>query len=107
MYGALCCDGSVTFEERQRAKHIGDPTETSIILAAHQKRDAQGRSGPTPFPRLAELPFDSDRKLHDQRSTESKGRMWSSSKGAFDMHGAPVHCRRPGRRSAEINDQMS
>ena len=34
-YGTLCCDGTVTFENGQE-HHIGDPTETAIVLAAHK-----------------------------------------------------------------------
>ena len=34
-YGALCCDGAVSFEDGKEI-HIGDPTETSIILAAYK-----------------------------------------------------------------------
>ncbi|MEE1075099.1 MAG: HAD-IC family P-type ATPase, partial [Acutalibacteraceae bacterium] len=33
-YGTLCCDGSVTFNDGKE-QHIGDPTETAIVLAAH------------------------------------------------------------------------
>lgn len=61
MYGALCCDGSVVFHGDE-AQHIGDPTETAIVLAAHQNgmpKDELNRK----YPRLAEIPFDSDRKL--------------------------------------------
>ncbi len=60
-YGALCCDGSVTFYGTEE-QHIGDPTETAIILAAHRNgmpKDILTQE----YPRLAELPFDSNRKL--------------------------------------------
>ena len=60
-YATLCCDGSVTFEKGEE-KHIGDPTETSIVFAAYRngimKEDLNTR-----YPRVAEVPFDSDRKL--------------------------------------------
>ena len=60
-YGTLCSDGSVIFGDGEE-KHIGDPTETAIVLAAHKnslpKDELNAR-----YPRLAELPFDSDRKL--------------------------------------------
>lgn len=60
-YGTLCCDGSVVFHGTEE-QHIGDPTETAIVLAAHKngmpKDDLNKR-----YPRLAEIPFDSDRKL--------------------------------------------
>lgn len=35
LYGTLCCDGSVTFNGSEEL-HIGDPTETAIVLAAHK-----------------------------------------------------------------------
>lgn len=60
-YGTLCCDGSIAFHGDE-VTHIGDPTETSIVLAAWQngmdKEDLLQE-----YPRLCELPFDSDRKL--------------------------------------------
>ncbi|MGI6325821.1 MAG: calcium-translocating P-type ATPase, PMCA-type [Saccharofermentanales bacterium] len=61
-YAALCCDGKVVFQEDGDEQHIGDPTETAIILAAHKNgmdKDELDRA----YPRLAELPFDSERKL--------------------------------------------
>ena len=62
-YAALCCNGSVTFPngEDAPALPIGDPTETSILLAAHKTgrgKEILNRE----YPRLLELPFDSDRK---------------------------------------------
>lgn len=42
-------------------QHIGDPTETSIIVAAHKNGLEQGAMTQQ-YPRLAELPFDSDRR---------------------------------------------
>ena len=79
---ALCCDGSVTFTA-DTEQHIGDPTETSILVAAHRngmdKEDLNAR-----FPRLAELPFDSDRKL---MTTVNRidGQNLVIVKGAFDV----------------------
>ncbi len=60
-YGTLCCDGSVVFTESGE-QHIGDPTETAIVLAAHKNGSEKGELNER-FPRLAALPFDSDRKL--------------------------------------------
>ena len=82
MYGTLCCDGSVVFHGDEE-QHIGDPTETAIVLAAHKngmpKEDLNKK-----YPRLAEIPFDSDRKL---MTTVNKidGKNVVIVKGAFDM----------------------
>ena len=60
-YAALCCDGSITFEKNKEV-HIGDPTETAIISAAHKngiEKDEINKKNP----RLATIPFDSNRKL--------------------------------------------
>ena len=60
-YATLCCDGSVTFHGNKET-HIGDPTETAIVLAAHKngiEKDALNKK----HPRIAGIPFDSDRKL--------------------------------------------
>ncbi|MDD6273584.1 MAG: cation-translocating P-type ATPase [Clostridiaceae bacterium] len=78
----LCCDGSVIFDG-DREQHIGDPTETAIVLAAHRcgmPKDALNRESP----RLAELPFDSDRKLMTTVNRVD-GRTLVITKGAFDM----------------------
>ncbi len=81
-FGTLCCDGSVVFTDG-REQHIGDPTETAIVVAAHkngsEKDDLNQR-----YPRLAELPFDSDRKL---MSTVNRidGKNIVIVKGAFDI----------------------
>ncbi len=103
MYGALCSDGSVTFENGA-AKHIGDPTETSIILAAYQngmpKEDLVEQ-----FPRVAELPFDSDRKRMTSVN-QIEGKHVVIVKGAFDSI-AP-RCAAGGLEAAgQMNDRMS
>lgn len=41
-YGALCCDGSVVYKEDGTEQHIGDPTETSILVAAHKNGHGAG-----------------------------------------------------------------
>ena len=79
---ALCCDGSVTFTG-DTEQHIGDPTETAILVAAHKngmdKDELNAQS-----PRIAELPFDSDRKL---MTTVNRidGQNIVIVKGAFDV----------------------
>ena len=80
-YGTLCCDGTVVYENGVE-KHIGDPTETAIVIAAHKngidQEDIDER-----YERLAEIPFDSDRKL---MSTVNRidGKNIVIVKGAFD-----------------------
>lgn len=60
-YGTLCCDATVTFDESGE-HHIGDPTETAIVLAAH-KNGMPKEELHAAAPRLGAIPFDSDRKL--------------------------------------------
>ena len=82
MYGTLCCDGSVVFHGDEE-QHIGDPTETAIVLAAHKNGMPKDELNDK-YPRLAEIPFDSDRKL---MTTVNRidGKNIVIVKGAFDM----------------------
>ena len=81
-YACLCCDGSVVFHGDQE-QHIGDPTETAIVLAAH-KNAMPKESLDKQYPRLAELPFDSDRKLMSTVHRMDE-KCVVIVKGAFDM----------------------
>ena len=103
-YGALCCDGSVVYKEDGTEQHIGDPTETSILVAAHKngmEQDELNRQ----YPRLAELPFDSDRKLMTSVN-QIDGKIVAIVKGAFDMMAA--RCVSGNLEAAkEKNDEMS
>ena len=103
-YGALCCDGSVLYKEDGTEQHIGDPTETSILVAAHkngmEQADLNGQ-----YPRLAELPFDSDRKLMTSVN-QMDGKIVAIVKGAFDMMAA--RCVAGDLEAAkEKNEEMS
>ena len=82
LYGTLCCDGSVVFNG-DAEEHIGDPTETSIIVAAH-KNGMEKNDLTAQYPRLAEIPFDSDRKLMTTVN-QINGNYIVIVKGAFDM----------------------
>ena len=83
--GTLCCDGSVVFQDGVE-QHIGDPTETAIVLAAHNNgMDKEELNGICP--RLAELPFDSDRKLMTTVN-RIEGNNIVIVKGAFDVMAA-------------------
>ena len=81
--GALCCDGSVVFNPDGTEQHLGDPTETSIVLAAHKNgmpKDDINKQ----YPRVAGIPFDSDRKLMTTVNVID-GKNVVIVKGAFDM----------------------
>ncbi len=103
MLGSLCSNGSVNFEA-EKEEHIGDPTETSIIVAAHKngmEKDELNHS----YPRLAELPFDSDRKLMSTINNIN-GKTVVIVKGAFDM--LSQRCIKGDLEKAkEVTEQMS
>lgn len=102
-YAALCCDASVIFHKRKE-QHMGDPTETAIILAAHQKGMSKEELNKN-YPRLAEIPFDSDRKL---MTTVNRidGKNIVIVKGAFDVMAA--RCISGDLEAArKINEEMS
>ena len=81
-YATLCCDGSVVFHGED-VQHIGDPTETAIVLEAHKNGMSKDMLSQK-YPRLGEIPFDSDRKL---MTTINKidGKNIVVVKGAFDV----------------------
>ena len=86
-YGALCCDGSVVYKEDGTEQHIGDPTETSILVAAHKTAWSRSELN-RQYPRLAELPFDSDRKLMTSVTNRREDR--GHCQGRFRHDGRPV-----------------
>ena len=102
-WGTLCCDGSVEFEGDKEV-HLGDPTETAIVLAAHKlgnEKEALNES----CPRIASLPFDSDRKL---MTTVNKinGKLIAVVKGAFDV--MATRCIAGDiEKARSVNDAMS
>lgn len=103
MYGTLCCDGSVTFNGSEEV-HIGDPTETAIVLAAHKNgmpKDELNKK----YPRLAEIPFDSDRK---RMTTVNKmdGKNIVIVKGAFDVM-EPLCVKGDLKAARSITESMS
>lgn len=81
-YATLCCDGRVVFENGKE-QHIGDPTETAIVLAAH-KNGMPKNELDEQYRRLAELPFDSERKLMTTVN-RIEGKNIVIVKGAFDV----------------------
>ena len=102
--GALCCDGSVTYGADGKETHIGDPTETAILVAAH-KNGLEQEALNGKYPRLGELPFDSDRKLMTSVN-QMEGKTVVIVKGAFDVMAA--RCVKGDLEAArEKNDEMS
>ena len=81
-YATLCCDGSVVVNE-DGEQHIGDPTETAIVLASYKNQMPKDELNNL-FPRLAEIPFDSDRKLMSTINNID-GKNVVIVKGAYDV----------------------
>ena len=81
-YATLCCDGSVIYNGDEE-QHIGDPTETAIVAAAY-KNELTKETLNQDYPRLAEIPFDSDRKLMTTVHCIN-GKNTVIVKGAFDV----------------------
>ena len=103
MFGELCCNGNVNFDNNQEI-HLGDPTETSIIVAGHklgfEKNDLNNK-----YPRINEIPFDSDRKLMSTIN-EIDGKYYLIVKGAFDI--MATRCIKGNISKAQIiNEKMS
>ena len=103
VYGTLCSDGAVVFNGPEEL-HIGDPTETAIVLAAHRNgmpKDALNNK----YPRMAEIPFDSDRKL--MTTVNKIGEKYIVIvKGAFDVMAS--RCIDGDlEKAARINEEMS
>jgi Ca2+-transporting ATPase len=85
--GALCNDARKGAEDI----YLGDPTEVALLIAAEQA-DLSKESLISEFPRIAEIPFDSDRKMmttiHEQvidRIGHLAGRYVVNVKGAPEV----------------------
>ncbi len=102
-FGTLCSDGSVVITD-EGEKHIGDPTETAIVLAAYKNgmaKEVLNRD----FPRLGGIPFDSDRKLMTSINLID-GKNVVIVKGAFDVMAS--RCIKGNIEKARImTDEMS
>ena len=102
-YGTLCSDGSVVFDNGKET-HIGDPTETSIVLAAYKNGLTKEQLNKD-YPRIGEIPFDSDRKLMSTINVID-GKKIVIVKGAVDV--METRCINGDFKMAkEINEQMS
>lgn len=60
--GALCNDSKLTVEEDGSIKVTGDPTETAFVTKAYEEHIDKNELEKA-MPRVAEIPFDSERKL--------------------------------------------
>ncbi len=60
---ALTCDGNVDIDDFGREKHYGDIVETSILSAALKILKVEKEAIDNEYPRMSEIPFDSERKL--------------------------------------------
>lgn len=104
LLGALCCNGTVTIKDDGSEEHVGDPTETAITKAAMQTgTDSSALNAE--YPRLGEIPFDSDRKLMSV-IVNNDGKYTVITKGAFDA--IATRCTDGGIDAAEkVNAEMS
>jgi Ca2+-transporting ATPase len=79
---ALCTNARLQLRDDQWTV-LGDPTEGALLVAAAKaglwKDTLEGE-----YPRVAELPFDSDRKLMTTIHRNRAGRLWVLTKGGID-----------------------
>lgn len=79
---ALCTDARLQLRDDAWTV-LGDPTEGALLVAAAKaglwKDTLEGE-----YPRVAELPFDSDRKLMTTIHRDRGGRLWAVTKGGID-----------------------
>ena len=102
-YATLCCDGSVVIE-KHKEKHLGDPTETAIVSAALKNGMLKDELN-AKYPRKAEIPFDSDRKLMSTIN-EIDGKLYVIVKGAVDV--LTSRCIAGNiKKAQEVNEFMS
>ena len=60
--GALCNDATLVLDEAKDASILGDPTEAALLVAAAKAGLGQDEMQQR-YPRLSDLPFDSERKM--------------------------------------------
>lgn len=102
-YGTLCSDGAVKIKG-DKEELIGDPTETAIIIGALKNNILKSKLNKL-YPRQAEIPFDSDRKLMTTINLIND-KYVVIVKGAFDV--LEKRCNVGNLKKAKlINKQMS
>lgn len=100
---SICTDAAVNYIDGEE-KRIGDPTETSLIDAYYNFCGEGKPNLKHQYPRLGELPFDSDRKMMSV-IVNYKNKLISITKGAPDV----VLSRSTNIKTDEylkINDQL-
>ena len=82
-HGALCCDASLQMDNGSVVA-TGEATEKAIILAAYQGNIIKSSLDKT-YPRIREIPFDSNRKLMTTVHNSPDHSYRSVTKGAYDF----------------------
>ncbi|MCL2383615.1 MAG: cation-translocating P-type ATPase [Oscillospiraceae bacterium] len=97
---------NATIEEKGGVEQaIGDPTETAIIRLLMAKNITK-KDLMDEYPRLFEIPFDSDRKLMTTLHQDKDGRYFSVTKGAFDR--IPANMSEDDiKKSVEYHDEFA
>jgi len=81
----LCSDASINREENGEYTCIGDPTEGALITLGNKLGQSKEETN-AKYKRIAELPFDSDRKMMTTyHSGVADGKVVSYTKGAPDI----------------------
>ena len=96
----LCSDAPC-----QGETEIGDPTETALIRFS-QKNGMQAEDLRSQYPRLAEIPFDSDRKLMSTLNQTPQGKILFT-KGAADVLWKPSPNRGGGCSALQESHSMA
>lgn len=79
-YAAICCDAKIENVDGE-IKRVGDPTETALVEANMD----YGEYLVSSYPRVAEIPFDSERKMMTVVVKKPDGKLLSITKGAPDI----------------------
>jgi len=104
--GALCNDTKLTYDESNELKTLGDPTETAFVDIACKEGLDKNRLEET-MPRVAELPFDSERKLMSTLH-QAGGKIRVMVKGAPDvLLGKCIIGNDEAKRVADRNEEMA
>lgn len=96
---ALCNDASL-----EAGEGVGDPTEVALLAFATDEGFGRAEAEAA-LPRVAELPFDSDRKCMTTFHAAGAEGVFSFTKGAFEVVAAACRDVRTGRGEAPLDDE--